>query len=84
MGCKKSTVNNAKYVALPQISPLMALEPPAGGWHLPRPESEEQTLASYIGSGSFSRHQGGISIILIDSLSTATGLSGYYGNIMGG
>lgn len=39
------------------ISPLMALEPPAGGWHLPRPESEEQTLASYIGSGSFSRHQ---------------------------
>ena len=35
----------------------MAPEPPAGGWHLPRPESEEQTLASYIGSGSFSRHQ---------------------------
>ena len=40
-----------------QISPLMAPEPPAGGWHLPRPESEEQTLASYIVSGSFSRHQ---------------------------
>ena len=46
-----------------QISPLMAPEPPTGGWHLPRPESEEQTLASYIGSGNFSRHQVSLFII---------------------
>ena len=41
----------------------MAPEPPTGGWHLPRPESEEQTLASYIGSGNFSRHQVSLFII---------------------
>ncbi len=31
--------------------------PPAGGWRPPRPRSRDQTLASYIADGDFSRHQ---------------------------